>query len=98
VIIAIINGERPPCPTFTRASQNVVVVAALLDTLLMPSADGVDKVCHQLNDILGVAAKQQAKSSLQRWVEVSISSPDCSKASRQKTAMKLPMVGTRFRV
>jgi uncharacterized membrane protein len=98
VIIAVINGEGPPCPTFTRASQNVAAVAALLDTLLMPSADGVDKVCHQLNDILGVAAEQQAESSLQRWVEVSISSPDYSKASRQKTAMKLPMVGTRFRV
>jgi hypothetical protein len=44
VIAAAINHEGLPRPTFTRASQNVAVVAALLDTLLVPSTDGVDKV------------------------------------------------------
>jgi hypothetical protein len=32
--------------------------AALLDTLPAPSTDGVDKVYHQLKDILSVAAMQ----------------------------------------
>jgi hypothetical protein len=39
---ATINHEGTPHPTFRRASQNVVV--ALLDTLLMPSIDGVGRV------------------------------------------------------
>jgi hypothetical protein len=49
--------------------------------LLAPSTDGVDRVYHPLKDILGVAAKQQVESSLQWWVEVSVSSPCHSKAS-----------------
>jgi hypothetical protein len=31
-------------PTFTRASQNIVTVATLLDTLHTPSIDGVGEV------------------------------------------------------
>jgi hypothetical protein len=47
-VIAATNHEEPPCPTFTRASQTLAIVAALLDTLPTPSTDGVDKVYHQL--------------------------------------------------
>jgi hypothetical protein len=36
----------------------------LLDTLFAPSADMVDKVYHQLKDILGITTAQQAESSL----------------------------------
>jgi hypothetical protein len=39
-------------------SQNMVKVAALLDTLPTPSTDGVDKVYQQLKDILSTAATQ----------------------------------------
>jgi hypothetical protein len=85
-IAATITRDGSPHPTFARASQNVATAVALLVTLLVPSADGVDKVYYQLKDILGVAATQQAESSLQRWVEVSISSLGHSKANRQKTA------------
>jgi hypothetical protein len=42
----------------------MVVAAVLLDTLPAPSTDAVDRVYHQLRDILGVAAEQQAESSL----------------------------------
>jgi hypothetical protein len=63
-IVAAINHEGTPHPTFASASQNVTTT--LLDTLPALSTDGVDKVCHQLKDILGVATKQQAESSLQR--------------------------------
>jgi hypothetical protein len=59
----------------------MVAVAALLDTLSVPSANGMDKVYCQLKDILGVAATHQAERSLQRRVEVSISSPYHSKGS-----------------
>jgi hypothetical protein len=82
------------CPTFTRASQNKAVAAALLDTLPMPSTNGVDGVYHQLKDILSIATEQQAESSLQQWVEASISSPSHSKASQHETALELPMVQT----
>jgi hypothetical protein len=70
------------------------MAAALLNTLPMPSTNRVDWVYRQLKDILGVAAEQQAKSSLQQWVEVSVSSPGRSKASRQRTASELPVAGT----
>jgi hypothetical protein len=73
-----------PCATFARASQNVVAVVALLDTLPAPSTDGVEKVYHQLRDILVVATEQQAEISLQRHAEVSVLSLGRSKASRQK--------------
>jgi hypothetical protein len=55
---AAINREGAPHPTFTRASQNMAAVAALLDTLSAPSSDGVDKVYRQFNDILGITATQ----------------------------------------
>jgi hypothetical protein len=66
----------------------------LLDTLPAPSADGVDKVYHQLKDILGTTAMQQAESSLQCRPEVSILSLDRSKFSQQKVAMELLVLGT----
>jgi hypothetical protein len=65
-VAAAISHEGPLCPTFAKASQNMVAVAALLDTWPTPSADGVDKVYHQLKDILGVTITQQAESLLQR--------------------------------
>jgi hypothetical protein len=80
-IVAAINHEAPPRPAFARANQNVAAAVTLLDTLLAPSTDWVDRVYHPLKDILGVAAKQQVESSLQWWVEVSVSSPCHSKAS-----------------
>jgi hypothetical protein len=43
----------------------MAVAAALLDTLPAPTIDEVDKVYHQLRDILGVATEQQAESLLQ---------------------------------
>jgi hypothetical protein len=63
-IAAAINREGVPHPGFTRASQNVATAVAFLDTLPAPSVDRVHKVYHQLKDILGVTATQQAKSSL----------------------------------
>jgi hypothetical protein len=65
-IATTINREGMPHPTFARASQNVATAATLLDTLPTSSTDGVCKVYHQMKDILGVAAEQQAESSLQR--------------------------------
>jgi hypothetical protein len=53
-ITATLNHEVPPHLTFARASQNVPTVVVLLDTLTVPSADGVDKVYRHLKDILGV--------------------------------------------
>ncbi len=50
------HGERQ-APAFARASQNMAVVAALLDTLPMPSTDGVGKVYRQLRIIVGVATE-----------------------------------------
>jgi hypothetical protein len=66
----------------------------LLDTLPTPSTDKVNKVYHQLRDILSVATEQEEESSLQRWAEVSISSLGRSKASQQRTTMEHPMVRT----
>jgi hypothetical protein len=85
-IAAAINREGMLRPTFARASQNVAVAVALLDTLPEPSTDRVDRLYCQLKGILGVAAEQQAENSLQRWAEVSVSSPGGSKASQQRTA------------
>jgi hypothetical protein len=56
------------------------VAMTLLDTLPAPSTDKVNKVYHQLRDILSVATKKEEESSLQRWAEVSISSLGRSKA------------------
>jgi hypothetical protein len=56
-IVAAINREAPPHPTFARASQNVAAASTPLDTLPTPSTDGVDMVYDQLKDILGVAAE-----------------------------------------
>jgi hypothetical protein len=63
-IVATINHEGTSHPNFARASQNVVTIMSLLDTLPAPSTGGVDKVYHQLRDILGIATEQQAESSL----------------------------------
>jgi hypothetical protein len=93
-ITVAINHEGTPHPTFPGASQNVALVVALLVTLSAPSTDRVGKVYQQLKGILGVAAKQQVESSLQRWAEVSVSSPGRSKASRQRTTTEHPAVGT----
>jgi hypothetical protein len=60
----VIDCAEQQLPAFTRASQNVVVVAALLDTLPTPSTDGVGEVYQRLMNILGSAAMQQAESSL----------------------------------
>jgi hypothetical protein len=72
----------------------VVTAAVLLDTLPVPSTDEVDRMYHQLKDILSVATKQQTESSLQWWAEVSVLSLGHSKASRQRTMMELSVAGT----
>jgi hypothetical protein len=93
-IAVAINHKGLPHPTFTRASQNMAAAVALLDTLLVPSSDGVDNVYRCLKDIIDVVATQQAESSLQQWVEISTSSSGLSKAGRQRTATEHPVAGT----
>jgi hypothetical protein len=93
-VVTTINCEGPPRPTFAKASQNMAVVVALLYTLPAPSTNGVDRVYHQLGDILGVAAEQQAENSLQRWVNISVLSPGHSRANQQRTMTELPAAGT----
>jgi hypothetical protein len=61
---AALNREGLQCPTFARVSQNVSTTVALLDTLPAPSTDELDKVYHQLKDILGVTFVQHVKSLL----------------------------------
>jgi hypothetical protein len=58
------NREETPSPTFAKASQNVVIVVALIDTLPAPSTDMADEAYGQLKDILSVATTQQAENSL----------------------------------
>jgi hypothetical protein len=93
---AVLRTERAATIDFTKAqaSQNMAVVVALLYTLPAPSTNGVDRVYHQLGDILGVAAEQQAKNSLQRWVNISVLSPGHSRANQQRTMTELPAAGT----
>jgi hypothetical protein len=62
-------------PAFVSASQNVAVVAALLDTFSTPSTDGVGEMYQRLKSILGTITGQQAESCLQHWVEASVSPP-----------------------
>jgi hypothetical protein len=64
-VAASINHEGMPRPTFARGNQNMAATMMLLDTSPVPSTGGVDKLYHQLRDILGVAAEQQVESSLQ---------------------------------
>jgi hypothetical protein len=63
-VTAIINHEGQPQVAFTKASQNVAASAALLDTLPVPSTNRVDRVYHQLKDILGITTAPQVESSL----------------------------------
>jgi hypothetical protein len=55
-IAITINREGAQRPAVTRANQNMAVASMLLDTLLTPSTNRVDKVYCQLKDILGIAA------------------------------------------
>jgi hypothetical protein len=50
--------------TFARASQNVVMAATLLDTLPPPSTDGMDRLYHQLGEILAIIMALQAECTL----------------------------------
>jgi hypothetical protein len=56
--VPIISRDGGQRPSFTRAGQNVVAAALLLDTLPPPLAKGVDRLCHQLGEILAIAAAQ----------------------------------------
>jgi hypothetical protein len=80
------NHKEAPQPTFARASQIMFIVAELLDNLLAPSTDGVNKVYQQLKDILGAATAQQAERSLQHHVEASVSTLGYSKAGWPRAA------------
>jgi hypothetical protein len=73
-VTATINHEGTQRPTFARASQNVAMIDVLLDTLPAPTTDGVDKVYHQLKDIIDITTMQQAESSIRHRIEVLISS------------------------
>jgi hypothetical protein len=68
-VVDAMNYEGVPHPAFTRATQTVATAAAQLDTLHASSAAEVDKVYHQLMDILSVAATQQVEISLQCWAK-----------------------------
>jgi Asp-tRNA(Asn)/Glu-tRNA(Gln) amidotransferase B subunit len=57
----------------------VGAVIALLEIVPTPSIDGLDKVYHQLKEILGITTVHQEESSLQCQVEISISSLGHSK-------------------
>jgi hypothetical protein len=50
--------EGQQLPSFARAIQNVVVAAALLDTLPEPSANGVGEVYQRLKKIVSTAIVQ----------------------------------------
>jgi hypothetical protein len=65
-VTAAIHSGGAQWPAFARASQNVAMVATLLDTLPAPFANGVDKVYHQLKDIHGTTTAQQVENPLQR--------------------------------
>jgi hypothetical protein len=54
-IAVAINHEGTHHPAFARDSRNVAVVAALQNTSPTPSTNRVDKVYHQLKDILNIA-------------------------------------------
>jgi GMP synthase-like glutamine amidotransferase len=71
----------------------MATTATLLDNLPAPSTDGVDRVYHQLKDILGITAAQQVESSLQHQAEVSIMSSGHSKVGWQKVATEAPVIG-----
>jgi ethanolamine utilization protein EutA (predicted chaperonin) len=45
-IVDAINNEGTPHPTIARVSQDVAMATVLLDTLPVPSTDGVSKVYH----------------------------------------------------
>jgi hypothetical protein len=72
------DREGQQLPIFTMASQNMAAVTALLDTLPVPSTNGVGKVYQQLKNILGTAVTQQVESSLKHRVKVSILTLDHS--------------------
>jgi hypothetical protein len=52
------RGQRS---TFAQASQSVAAAATLWDTLPPPSADGVNRLYHQLGEILAITTAQQAE-------------------------------------
>jgi hypothetical protein len=76
--VVAVHRAKQQLPTFTRASQNVAAVAALLDMLPTPSTGEVGEVYQWLYNILGTIIVQQAEGSLQHLVEPSVSAPDCS--------------------
>jgi capsular polysaccharide biosynthesis protein len=80
-IATTINREGTQRLTFAMASQNLATAASLLNTFPASFADGVDKVYHQLKDILSIIATHQAESSLECQAEVSTLSPSNTKAS-----------------
>jgi hypothetical protein len=65
-----------------------------MSQLPTPSIDEVEKVNHQLRKILIIATTQQAKSSLQHRIGVSVLSPGHSRAGWQKTTVIPSMAGT----
>jgi hypothetical protein len=81
-VATTINYKGMQHPAFAWGSHNVAAVAALLDTLPVPSADWVDMVYYQLKDILGIMTTEQVESSLRHRAEVSISILSRSKAGR----------------
>jgi hypothetical protein len=59
-----------------------------------PSTDGVGEMYQRLKSILGTAAAQQAKSSLQHWVEATVSPTSAPRTRGQRAAQGALEVGT----
>jgi hypothetical protein len=76
-------------PTFARTSQNVAIAVTLMDMLPTPSTNVVGKVYQRLKNIFNTAATPQAESSVQQWIEASISTLDCSMAGGNGPPKKL---------
>ena len=66
-------------PHFTRASQNIATVAALLWGLLEPTAPEDHRAHREIRTLLECAAAQQAESSLSRRCELDASQRTPSK-------------------
>jgi hypothetical protein len=66
----------------------------LLDTLVAPSVDGVDRVYRQLREILTITAVRQVETFIQRRAGVSILSPVRFRVSYQRTIVEPSVIGT----
>jgi hypothetical protein len=83
--------EESYCLTFARAGQNVAATAMLLDMLPPASTDEVDRLYHQLGEILAIATMQQAECARWRRARESTSSLGRSRVDWRKTVVEPSM-------